>query len=67
VAAGIGQERAVMGDDQARLAEVAEKMLEQNLRAKIKKVGRLVQQQQVRLVQQQSRKLHASLPAAGQF
>ena len=42
-------------------------MLEQNLRAQVEEVRRLVEQQQVRLVQQQGRQLDARLPAAGEL
>ncbi len=44
-----------MRNDQTGLAKIPEEVLEQNLCAKIKKVCRLVKQQQVRLVQQQRR------------
>ncbi len=42
-------------------------MLQQNLRAQVEEVRRLVEQQQIRLVQQQGRQLHARLPAAGEL
>ena len=44
-----------------------QEVLQQNLRAQVEKVRRLVEQQQVRLVQQQGRQLHARLPAAGEL
>ncbi len=44
-----------------------QKVLEQNLRAQVEKVRRLVEQQQVGLVQQQGSQLHARLPPAGEF
>src|SRR5262245_8006615 len=44
-----------------------QKMLEQNLRSQVEKVGRLVEQEQVGLMQQQRRQLDPRLPAAGQF
>ena len=46
---------------------VAQKVLQQNLRAQVEEVRRLVEQQQVRLVQQQGRQLDARLPAAGEL
>src|ERR1022692_3913220 len=41
-------------------------MLEQDLRTQVEKVGRFVEQQQVRRMQQQSRELHSGLPPPGQ-
>ena len=67
VGAGGRQEGPIVRDDQAGLLEIAEKMLEQNLRAQIEKVGRLVEQQQIGIVQQQCRQFHPGLPAAGKF
>ena len=46
---------------------ISEKMLEQNLRSQIEKVGRLVENQQIRIMEQQRRQLGPCLPAAGQF
>ena len=56
-----------MRDDQAGFAVIAQKMLQQNLGAQIEKIRRLVQQQQIRLVQQQLRQFQACLPAAGKL
>ncbi len=66
VAARGRQERPVVRDDQAGLVVSLKKVLQQNLRAQVEKVRRLVQEQQIRLVQQQLGQLHASLPAAGE-
>ena len=67
VAARRAQERPVVRDDQAGLGKVPQKMLEQDLRAQVEEVRRLVEQQQVRFVQQQGRQLDARLPAAGEL
>ena len=67
LAARGAQEGPIVRDDQAGLAKLAQKVLEQNLRAQVEKVRRLVEQQQVRLVQQQRRQLDARLPAAGEL
>ena len=48
-----------MRDDQTRLLEVPQKVFEQNLGAQIEEVGRFIEQQQVRLVQQQCRQFDA--------
>ncbi len=61
------EKRPIVRDDQAGLLVVPQKVLEQNLRAQVEEVRRFVEQQQVRLVQQQRRQLHARLPAAGEF
>ena len=52
VAAGGAQKGPVVRDDQAGLLIVAQKMFQQNLRPQVEKVRRLVEQQQIRLVQQ---------------
>ena len=44
-----------------------QEMLQQHLRAQVEKVGRLVEDQQVRIVQQQGGQLGARLPAAGEL
>ena len=67
VRAGRPEKRPIVRDDQARLFIVPQKVLEQNLRAQVKEVRRLVEQEQVGLVQQQRRQLHARLPPAGEF
>ena len=46
---------------------VSQEVLQQDLRAQVEEVRRLVEQQQVRLVQQQGRQLDARLPAAGEL
>jgi hypothetical protein len=43
---------------------IPQEVLEQDLRSQVEEVGRLVEQQQVRLVQQESGKFDARLPAA---
>ena len=67
MAAGGGKKRPIVGDDQTRRAMALQKMFQQNLGAQVEKVRRLVEQQQVRLVQQQGGKFHARLPAAGEL
>jgi len=67
VAACRPQERPVVGNDQAGFLIVAEKMFQQNLRPQIEKVRRLVEEQQVWLVEQQSGELDACLPTAGEL
>ena len=64
VAASGPQKGPVVRDDQAGLLVVAEKVLQQNLGPQIEKVGGLVEQQQIRLVQQKRGQLDARLPAA---
>ena len=64
VVAGRGEEGPIVRDDQAGFSITAEKVFQQDLRAQVEKVRRFVEQQQVRLVQQQGRQLHARLPAA---
>ena len=61
------QKLAVVRDDQAAGPKLAEKPFQQHLRAQIEKVGRLVENQQVRIVQQQRGQLGARLPAAGEL
>ena len=67
VVAGGAEKRPIVRDDQARRPMVLQEMLQQDLRAQIEEVRRLVEQQQVRLVQQQGRQLDARLPAAGEL
>ena len=67
VVAGGAEKRPVVRDDQAGRPVASQEMLEQNLRAQVEEVRRLVEQQQVRLVQQQGRQLDARLPAAGEL
>jgi hypothetical protein len=64
VAARGGQESPVVRDDQASFLVVPQEMLEQDLRPQVEEVGRLVEQEQVRFVQQECRDLDARLPAA---
>ena len=42
-------------------------VLQKDLRAQVEKVRRFVEQQQVRLVEQECRELHAGLPTAGEL
>ena len=67
VRAGALEERAIVRDDQAAAVEAAQEMLEQHLRAQVEEVRRLVEDQQVRVVQQQGGQLDARLPAAGEL
>ena len=58
------EEGPVVRDDQAGLAVVAQEVLEQDLGAQVEEVRRLVEQEQVRLVEEQGGELDAGLPAA---
>ena len=66
VVAGGPEEGPVVGDDQARGPVVGEEVFEENLRPQVEEVRRFVEQQQVRLVQQQGGELRPRLPAAGE-
>ena len=61
------QKRPVVRHDQTRFAKPAEEMFEQDLSSHIEEIRRLVQQQQVRLVQQQRRQLNTCLPTSRQL
>ena len=65
--AGLLEELAVVRDDQAAGVEMLQEMLEQHLRAQVEEVRRLVEDQQVRIVQQQRGQLGPRLPAAGEL
>ena len=56
-----------MRDEQQRLARAAEKGVEPFERGHVEVVGRLVQQEQLRILQQQGRQRGAHLPASGQL
>ena len=56
-----------MRDDQASLLVVPQEVFEQNLGTQVEEVGRFVQQQQVRIMQQQRGQLHAGLPSTGEL
>ncbi len=56
-----------MRDDEAAGVEVLQEMFEQHLRAQVEEVGRLVEDQHVRIVQQQGGELGPRLPAAGEL
>ena len=51
-----------MAYDQRGLVEIPQEVLQQNLGSQIEKVGRLVEHQQVRIVQQERRQLDTGLP-----
>src|SRR5207247_1074293 len=57
----------IVGDDQARGPMALQKVLQEYLRPQVEKVRRLVEQQEIRLVQQQGRQLDAGLPASGEL
>jgi hypothetical protein len=54
-------------DDQAGLAELAQEVLEQDLRAKVEEVRRFIEYEQVGFVQQKRGELDARLPTAGKL
>ncbi len=61
------QECTVVGDEQYGAVEAGQRLLEPGDGADVQVVGRLVQQQQVRLRNQRLGQQHASPPAAGQL
>ena len=65
--AGGTEEGPVVRHDQAALAVVAEKVLEQDLRPQVEEVGRLVEQEQRGLMEEQGGEFDACLPAAREF
>ncbi len=67
MATGGAEKRPVVRHDQTGAAMTLQKVFEQNLRAQVEKVRRFVEQQEIRLVQQQRRQFHARLPAAGEL
>ena len=67
VVASGAKERPVVRDNQARRPMTLQEVFQENLGSQVEKVRRLVEQQEIRLVQQQCRKLHARLPAAGEL
>ena len=67
VRAGLLEKLAVVRNDQEAAVEIAQKPLEQHLRAQVEEVRRLVENQQIRIVQQQRGELGARLPTAGEF
>jgi hypothetical protein len=64
VRAGALQKFAVVRDDEAAAVEVPQEVLEEHLRAQVEEVGRLVEDEHVRVVQQEGGELGARLPAA---
>ena len=66
VRAGSLEERAIVRHDEDAALEAAQKFFEQQLRAQVEEVRRFVEDQQVRIVQQQRGELHAGLPTAGE-
>ena len=67
VIAGLLEKLAVVRNDQEAAVEVAEKPFEQHLRAQVEEVRRLVEDQQVRIVEQQGGEFGARLPTAGEL
>ncbi len=67
VGAGLLEKRPIVRHHQDARLEVAQEVLQQHLRAQVEEVGRLVEHQQVRVVQQQGRQLDAGLPTAREF
>ena len=67
VGAGRAKEGPVVRDDQTAGPVALEEVLQEDLRAQVEEVRRFVEQQQVRLVQQQRSQFHARLPAAGEL
>ena len=62
-----GEERAIVRNDQARFVILAEEVLQQDLGAKIEEVRRFVEQQQVRIVEQERREFQSGLPTTGEL
>ena len=62
-----GEEGAVVGDEQERAGIAAQVLLEPADRVDVEMVGRLVEQQQVRLGDQRAAEQRAAAPAAGQL
>ena len=67
VVTGGAEKRPVVGDDQTRRPMTLQEVFQEDLGAQVEEVRRLVEQQEVRLVQQQCRQLHARLPAPGEL
>ena len=67
VVAGGAEKRPIVGDDQTRRPVTLQEVFQENLGAQVEEVRRLVEQQEIRLVQQQRRQLHARLPASGEL
>ena len=67
VRAGGPQKGPIVRYDQATFGKVPQEVLEEDLRPQIEKVGRFVEQQQIRLVEQQGRQFHPGLPAPGEL
>ena len=65
--ASADEERAVVGDEQQRAGEIAQVVLEPPDRVDVEVVGRLVEQQQIRLRDQRLAEQRAPAPAAGQL
>ncbi len=57
------EEGPIVADNQGRFVEISKKMLEQDLGPQVQEVRRLVQHQQVGVVQQQRRQLDSGLPS----
>src|SRR5262249_35130069 len=67
VVASGAEKRPIMGDDKTRRSMTLQEVFQENLGAQIEEVRRLVEQQEIRLVQQPPRPLHAPLPATGEL
>ena len=66
VASG-GKEGPVVGNDQAGFLVAPEEVLEEDLRPQVEEVGRFVEEEERRLVEEQRGELDARLPAAGEL
>src|SRR5205807_5265089 len=66
VVTGGAEKRPIVRDNQARGPMTLQEVFQENLGSQVEKVRRLVEQQEIRLVQQQRRQLHARLPTAGE-
>jgi hypothetical protein len=62
-----GKKRPIVGDDQTRRPMTSKEVFQENLGAQVEEVRRLVEQEEVRLVQQKSSQLEARLPAPGEL
>ena len=65
--AGGGEEGPVVGNDQAGFLVAPEEVLEEDLRPQVEEVGRFVEEEERRLVEEQRGELDARLPAAGEL
>ena len=56
-----------MRDDQTAGPVILQEMFQENLRSQVEEVGRFVEQQEIRFMQQERSQLQARLPAAGEL